>query len=198
MVTRELKRPMRRLDDLVVIRISDSSNVGELREKTLECAHRFVGLPGADALQKLGATPLLEPERVEGRYVRAEQFRATHFRIPGTQTQVLQVLGSATKANVGEADNAFVELLADVLDVDVLRVGVGGGLWTAVAVVGLSLADVAGAQSSVCPVASRGWGHRHVQLFGGVPVHVGGHVRSERLPASGTSDHDRQDAQVPG
>ena len=116
MVTRQLKRAMRRLDDLLVIRISDSANVEELQDKTIECSQRFVDLPGADALGRLGATPLLEPERVEGRYTRGEQFRATYFRIPGTQTQVLQVLGSATKANVGEADNAFVELLADVMD----------------------------------------------------------------------------------
>ena len=42
--------------------------------------------------------------------------RAVVFRLPGTETWVLMALGSATKANLGDDDNAFVTLLADTLN----------------------------------------------------------------------------------
>jgi hypothetical protein len=101
---------------LVVIRISDSTASKELDKKTRETAAMHPTLPGAKQLAALGATPLGDPDSVGGRLVNHPGMRAVVFRLPGTDTWVLMALGSATKANLGDDDNAFVTLLADTLN----------------------------------------------------------------------------------
>jgi hypothetical protein len=101
--------------DLVVIRISDSAAMSELNKKTIETADMHSGIPGAEMLRKLAGSPLRDPDSVNGRAIAAPGFKAVYFRLPGTNTHVLMALGSATMANLGEDDNAFVTLLADLL-----------------------------------------------------------------------------------
>jgi hypothetical protein len=100
---------------LVVIRISDSSAMSELEKKVRETADAHRSIPGAATLKRLGAKPLQDPDAVSGRLTSGPGFRAVVFQIPGTRTRVLMALGSATKVNLGEDDNAFVQLLASTL-----------------------------------------------------------------------------------
>lgn len=112
--------------NMVVLRISDSNAVKELDAQVVEAGEMYPQLPGADQLKRLGAKPLLDPSLVDGVAHGGPGFRAVVFRLPGKQTTVLMVLGSATKANLGDDDNAFVALLADTL-----RSGNFESLWVA-------------------------------------------------------------------
>ena len=107
--------PSSQVANLVVIRISDSSAMKELHKKTVETAFMYPAIPGAERLAALGASPLERPESVDGAVFARSGFRSVLFRLPGTDTQVLLALGSATKVNLGVDDNSFVSLLADTL-----------------------------------------------------------------------------------
>ena len=87
----------------------------ELQKKVLETAEMYPSIPGVERLAALGASPLENPEIVDGAAFVRPGFRAVLFRIPGTNTHVLMALGSATKVDLGIDDNNFVALLADTL-----------------------------------------------------------------------------------
>ena len=111
---------------LVVIRISDSTAMTELRKKVRETAAMRPRFPGADTLDRLGTLPLEKPDEVGAQYFSRPGFRAALVRLPGTRTRVLMALGSATKVNFGDDDNAFCVLLTETLAEEPVE-----GLWVA-------------------------------------------------------------------
>ena len=119
--TREPQTP-----HLVVIRISDSTAMKELRKKVLETAAMQPSFPGADTLAQLGTLPIEEPDEVGAKHFSRPGFRAGLLRLPGTRTRVLMALGSATKVNFGVDDNAFCVLLTETLAEEPVE-----GLWVA-------------------------------------------------------------------
>ena len=100
---------------LVVIRISDSAAMRELEKLTKGTAAMHPDLPGAERMGELGVSPLLDPEQVGATTYTLPGLRAAVYRIPGEQTWVLLVLGSASKVTPGDDDNEFVKLLSSVL-----------------------------------------------------------------------------------
>ena len=88
----------------------------ELHKKVVETASMYPAIPGSERLAALGASPLENPGPVEGVVIRRPGFRAVTFRIPGTTTSVLMALGSATRVDLGEDDNHFVELLGATVE----------------------------------------------------------------------------------
>ena len=100
---------------LIVVRLSDSKATKELRKSVLQIAAMKPGFPGAATLARLGTLPLEKPDETGAQYFAQPGLRAALLRLPGTRTRVLMALGSATQANFGDDDNAFVQLLTDTL-----------------------------------------------------------------------------------
>ena len=100
---------------LIVVRLSDSKANKDLRKSVLQIAAMKPGFPGAATLARLGTLPLEKPDETGAQYFAQPGFRAALLRLPGTRTRVLMALGSATQANFGDDDNAFVQLLTDTL-----------------------------------------------------------------------------------